>query len=285
MRGLAQSLLNDNQTDAALDTFKQIVDSDPHDAQSYMRIAEVYRRTGRYDLALDALKKAGAELQDSVEVPFNEAVIYQAEGNYDQAAQLLTQLLKKSEKPDGSYSSSERNNRSIFLERLGSVYRDQNKTQLAVDTFHKEIDLGDQETSVRAYQQIIDTYQNSKDWKSATATAQEAVNKYPNDRNLKYVLAGLTADSGQPDAAIAQVKAMLKGTPEDRDTYITLANMNARLKRYPEAEDAANHAVQLSTKSEDKDDAQFTLASIYEREKKYDQSEQLFKQLINSKSE
>ena len=154
------------------------------------------------------LKKAGAELQDSVEVPFNEAVIYQAEGNYDQAAQLLTQLLKKSEKPDGSYSSSERNNRSIFLERLGSVYRDQNKTQLAVDTFHKEIDLGDQDTSVRAYQQIIDTYQNSKDWKSATATAQEAVNKYPNDRNLKYVLAGLTADSGQPDAAIAQVKAM-----------------------------------------------------------------------------
>ncbi len=282
MRGLAQSLLNDNQTDAALDTFKQIVDSDPHDAQSYMRIAEVYRRTGRYDLALDALKKAGVELQDSVEVPFNEAVIYQAEGNYDQAAQLLTQLLKKSEKPDGSYTASERNNRSIFLERLGSVYRDQNKTQQAVDTFHKEIDLGDQETSVRAYQQIIDTYQNSKDWKAATATAQEAVNKYPNDRNLKYILAGLTADSGQPDAAIAQVKAMLKGTPEDRDTYITLANMNARLKRYPEAEDAANHAVQLSTKAEDKDDAQFTLASIYEREKKYDQSEQLFKQLINS---
>ena len=74
----------------------------------------------------------------------------------------------------------------------------------------------------------------------------------------------------------------MKGTPEDRDTYITLANMYARLKRYPEAEDAANHAVQLSTKSEDKDDAQFTLASIYEREKKYDQSEQLFKQLINS---
>jgi len=282
MRGLAQSLLSDNQTDAALDTFKQIVESDPHDAQSYMRIAEVYRRTGRYDQALDALKKAGAELQDSVEVPFNEAVIYQAQGNYDQAAQLLQQLLKKSEKPDNNYNASERNNRSIFLERLGSVYRDQNKTQLAVDTFHKEIDLGDQDTSVRAYQQIIDTYQNAKDWKSATAAAQEAVNKFPNDRNLKFVLAGLTADSGQPDAAVAQVKGMLKGTPEDRDAYGALANIYARLKRYPEAEDAANRALQLSTKSEDKEESEFTLASIYEREKKFDQSEQIFKQIISA---
>ncbi len=282
MRGLAQSLLNDNQTDAALDTFKQIVEADPHDAQSYMRIAEVYRRTGRYDAALDALKKAGAELQDSVEVPFNEAVIYQAQGNFDQSAQLLQQLLKKSEKADNSYTSSDRNNRAVFLERLGSVYRDQNKTQPAVDTFRKMIDLGDQETSIRAYQQIIDTYQQAKDWKSATAAAQEAVTKFPNDRNLKMVSAGLLADSGQPDAALAQVKAMLKGTPDDRETYEALANMYARLKRYPEAEESANHAIQLATKPEDKEEAQYTLGSIYEKEKKYDQSEQVFKQIINT---
>ncbi|HLH08286.1 MAG TPA: tetratricopeptide repeat protein [Terriglobales bacterium] len=282
MRGLAQSLLNENQTEAALETLKQIVEADPHDAQSYMRMAEVYRRTGRFDAALDALKKAGNELQDSLEVPFNEAVIYQSQGNFDQAAQLLQQLLKKSEKPDNSYTTGERNNRAVFLERLGSVYRDQNKTQLAVDTFRKEIELGDPDTGSRAYQQIIDTYQNAKDWKSATAIAQEAVNKFPKDRNLQLILAGQLADSGQADQAIAQVKGMLKGNADDRDTYISLAQMYARLKRYPEAEDAINHALQLSTKPDDKRYAQFVQGSIFEREKKYDQAEDVFKQLINS---
>ncbi len=58
MRGLAQNLMNDGQTDAALEQYKQIVEADPQDPQSYMRMAEIYRRTGRFDQALDALKKA-----------------------------------------------------------------------------------------------------------------------------------------------------------------------------------------------------------------------------------
>jgi predicted Zn-dependent protease len=36
---------------------------------------------------------------------------------------------------------------------------------------------------------------------------------------------------------VAQV-TLLKGTPEDRDVYITLSQMYSRLKRWPEAEAA-----------------------------------------------
>ena len=73
---------------------------------------------------------------------------------------------------------------------------------------------------------------------------------------------------------------MLKGTPEDREVYITLANMNARLKRWPEAEDAANDAVQLSTKPEDKDYAQFLAGLHLRAREEVRPAEQLFKQLI-----
>ena len=34
VRGLAQNLMNDNQTEAALEQYKTIVESDPHDVQS-----------------------------------------------------------------------------------------------------------------------------------------------------------------------------------------------------------------------------------------------------------
>jgi len=278
-RGLAQNLLNDNQSNAALEQFKAIVEADPHDAPSYMRLAEIYRRTGNFDKALEALKKAESEVQDSLEVPYNMAVIYQAQGKYDEAVATLQSLLKKTEKADGKYTAGEKNNRSVFYERLGSVYRDQNKTQLAVENFRHMLDLGG-DSATRGYQQIIDTYRDARDWKSATATAEEAVQKLPNDRGLKMVLAGQLADSGQPDKAIEQTKSLLKGGPEDREVYIALSQIYARLKRWPEAEQSINKALELSAKPEEKDYVNFILASMYERQKKYDQAEDTFKKVL-----
>jgi len=279
MRGLAQNLLNDNQPEAALDQYKQIVDADPHDAQSYLHMAEIYRKTGNFDKAIDALKKADSEVQDSLEVPYNMAVVYQAQGKYDDAAKTLEDLIKKTDKADGKYSPGEKNNRGVFFERLGSVYRDENKTQPAVETFRKMLDLGD-DSAERGYQQIIDTYRDARDWKDATAVAQEAVNRLPNDRNLKLVLAGQLADSGQPDQALAQVKSLLKGNSDDRDIYIALAQMYSRLKRWPEAEENIAKAQQLSTRPDEKQYVDFILGSIYDRQKKYDQAEDTFKRVI-----
>jgi tetratricopeptide (TPR) repeat protein len=278
-RGLAQNLLNDNQSDAALDQFKAIVDADPHDAPSYLRMAELYRRTGNFDKALEALKKAESEVQDSLEVPYNMAVIYQAQGKYDEAVQALQALLKRTEKPDGKYTAGERNNRAVFYERLGSIYRDQSKTAPAVETFRHMIELGD-DNATRGYQQIIDTYRDARDWKAATATAQEAVNRLPNDRGLKLVLAGQLADMGQSEAAIEQTRSLLKGGPEDREVYIALAQIYSRLKRWPDAEQSINKALELSSKSEEKEYVNFILASMYERQKKFDLAEDTFKKVL-----
>ncbi len=279
VRGLAQNLMNDNQTDAALEQYKTIVEADPHDVQSLMRIAEIYRRSGRFDDALATLKKAEAEVQDSQEVPYNMAVIYQAQGKFDDAIQILNKLLQKSEKADGNYTPSERNNRAVFLERLGTIYRDTGKTQLAVDTFKKMLPLGEDNVS-RGYQQLIDTYREAKQWKEATAVAQEAVAKVPKDRNLKMVLAGQLADTGQVDQGLGLIKGMLKGTPEDREVYISLAQMYSRLKRWPEAEEAMAKADQLSTKPEEKDYLNFVAGAMYERQKKYEKAEEMFKKVL-----
>ena len=46
--------MNDGQTEAALEQYKIIADADPYDAQTYMRIAEIYRRNGKYDQALES---------------------------------------------------------------------------------------------------------------------------------------------------------------------------------------------------------------------------------------
>src|SRR5438445_12196449 len=225
------------------------------------------------------MKKAQSMVPDSIDVPYNLARVYQAQGRYDDAAQILQDLLKKTEKPDNNYTQAEKNNRSVFLELLGSVYRDNNNSQLAIDTFRKMLTLGD-ENAQRGYQQIIDTYREAKQWQKATDAAKEATQKLPNDRGLKMVYAAQLADMGQTDAGLDQVKSLLKGTPEDRDVYITLAQMYTRLKRWPEAEAALNKAAELSTKDEEKEYVEFLRGSTYEREKKYDQAEEVFRKVL-----
>ena len=281
-RGLAQNLLNDNQTDAALVQFKIIAAADPQDAQTLMHISEIYRRDGQFEKALETLNKAQTVAPDSMEIEYNRALVQEALGKFDESSSLLQDLLTKTEKSSGTYSTAEKNNRAIFLERLGSVYRDQNKTQPAIDTFRKMVALGD-DSVARGYQQIIETYRDDKNWPAATAAAREAVDKVPNDRSLQLVLAGQEADSGEADAAIARVKAMLNGKPaDDREIYIALGQMYSRLRRYPDAEKSLDKALELSTKPEEKDYVNFIAGSVYERQKKYDEAETYFRKVVAS---
>jgi len=279
IRGLAENLLNDGQIDAALDQYKVIADANPEDAQTYLRISEIYRRQGKYDEALESLKKAAAMVPDALEVPYNIAVVYQAQARYDEAEKILQDLLKKTEKSESSYSQSDRNNRGIFTERLGMVYRDQENYPAAVEAFRKMLTLGD-DNARTGYQNIIDTYREAKQWPQATAVAREAVQKLPTDRELRMVLDAQLADNGDPEKPLADVRSLLKGTPEDRDVYLRLAIMYTRLKRWSDAEEALDKAEHLSTKPDDVEYVYFLRGDAYGREKKYDEAEAQFKKVL-----
>jgi len=283
VRGLAQNLMNDGQTEAALEQYKVIADEDPSDAQTYMRIAEINRRNGKFDQAMEALKKATAVSPDSLEVQYNIAVIDEAQGKYDDAITTLNLLLQKTEHADGQYSIPDKNNRAVFLERLGTVYREANRYPLAVETFRKMVDLGD-DNAIRGYQQLIETYRDNRQWQMATEVAQEAAKKFPDDRDLQMVAASQEADTGNPDAAIARVKAMLKGNADDRAVYVALAQMYSRVKNWKEAEDNISRALNLASKQEDKDYVIFVQGSIYERQKKYDLAEESFRKVLANDS-
>jgi len=276
IRGLAENLMNDGQFEAALEQYKVIVDSNQEDAQSYVRMAEIYRRQGKYDLALESLKKADTLVPDSAEVAYNMAAVYQGQGRYDDAIKLLQDLLKKNDT-----SQADRTNRAIFLERLGMIYREQENYTAAVDTFRKLLPLGD-ENARSGYQEIIDTYREAKQWPQATAAAKEAVQKMPDDRDLRMVLDAQLADTGEVDSAVADVHKMLKGGPEDREVYVRLAIIDTRAKRWSDAEKDLAKAEQISTKAEDKAYVWFLRGDMYQREKMFDQAEEEFKKVLSN---
>jgi tetratricopeptide (TPR) repeat protein len=279
IRGLAENLLNDGQLQAALEQYKVISDSNPEDAQTYVRIAEIYRRQAKYDLALENLKHADTLVPDTMDVPYSMAAVYQAQGRYDDAIKLLQDLVKKTEKSEAGSSQADRNNRAIFIERLGMVYREQENYTAAVDTFRKMLPLGE-ENARSGYQEIIDTYREAKQWPQATAVAKEAVQKMPNDRDLRMVLDAQLADTGEVDKAVADIRSLLKGGPEDREVYLRLGIIYTRSKRWNEALEALAKAEQLSTKPDDKAYVSFLRGDLYQRQKMFDQAEAEFKKVL-----
>ena len=281
IRGLAENYLNDGQLDAALEQYKVIADSNPEDAQTYIRIAEIYRRQGKYDLALENLKRADTLVPDTMDVPYSMAAVYQAQGRYDDAIKLLQDLLKKTEKAETGSSQADRNNRAIFIERLGMIYRDQENYTAAVETFRKMLVLGD-DNARSGYQEIIDTYREAKQWPQATAVAKEAVQKLPDDRDLRMVLDAQLADMGQVDQSVSDIRSMIKGGPEDRDAYVRLGIIFTRAKRWSDAEEALSKAEQLSTKADDKAYVYFLRGDLYQRQKMFDQAETEFKKVLTA---
>jgi tetratricopeptide (TPR) repeat protein len=283
IRGLAENLLNDGQLDAALEQYKVIADSNPEDAQTYVRMAEIYRRQAKYDLALESLKRADTLVPDQAEVAYSIAAVYQAQGRYDDAIKLLQDLVKRTEKSEAGSSNADRNNRAIFLERLGMVYREQENYPAAVETFRKMLPLGEENTR-QGYQEIIDTYREAKQWPQATAAAKEAVQKLPDDRDLRMVLDAQLADTGELDKSVADIRSLLKGGPEDREVYLRIGIIYTRGKRYDDALAALAKAEQLSIKPEDKGYVSFLRGDLYQRQKMFDQAETEFKKVLTTTS-
>ena len=278
-RGLAQALLNDNQLSPALKHFEAISTADPQDAQTYLRIAEIERRQGHYEQALTTLKKAKALASDSLEIGFNEALIDDSLGHYDEAAQALQQLVKQTTHPDGQYADAEKNNRNIFLDRLANIYREQNKTEQAVQTYQLMVAMGG-ESAERGYQGQVDAYRDAKQYEKATQVAQQAALAMPKDKSVQLMLAGQLADTGKAEEGIKLAKAQLKGNAGDREVNLALAQIYTRLRRWKDAADEIDAADALSTKQDDKIYIYFLRGALDERQKHYDSAEEQFRKIL-----
>jgi Flp pilus assembly protein TadD len=282
-RGLANALLTDGQLDDALKILTGIVTVEPQDAQSQIHISEIERRKGHYDQALATLEKAKPLAPDSLELIYNEALIYDALGRYDDATGVLTKLVSDSAHADGKYSDGEKANRAIFLDRLAIIYREQNKTTEAVATYKQLIPLGGDYVK-SGYQGQVDAYRDTHQWKEATAVAADVAKAMPKDRAIQLMYAGQLADTGKVDEGVALANAQLaatKGTADERDSHLALAQIYIRLKRWQDASAELTSAESLATKPDEKLYVAFLRGTLYDRQKRYDEAEVEFRKALD----
>ena len=279
LHALAQDLLNDNQLAAALPVYQQLVAADPNDVDSYVRIFDIQRRQGKYDDALATLKKAKALSTggDNLELAFNEAQLYDALSRYDDAIAALKAVLNATHR--SLYSAPEKSNRAIFLDRLGSIYREAGKTSDAVDTYKEIIALGG-EFVARGYDGEVEAYRDAHQWKDALAAAVEATKAMPGDKRVELMYASQLADSGQGDEALKLANAQLTNTAEDRDLLFSIAVINLRLHHSAEAMSDLDKAESYATTPDQHLSIDLMRATVYDHDKQFDKAEAEYKKAL-----
>jgi len=271
-RGLAAALTASGQMDAAAKVYSQIIGSDPQDPQALIHQAEIQRQQGKYEQSLATLKTAQSLVTENPELSFNEALDYDALGRYNDAIQTLRSVLAATASADGKYSDGERNNRSIFLDRLGIVAREAGRTDDAVDAYKQLAALGGDYQSRGAEGEVM-AYRDAHQWVLALQAAAEAAKAVPANHEIQLTYASQLADTGKVEEGLKLAQAQLTGTPDDRDVYFAIGDINVRARRWKDASLALDKAEALSPKPEQKVFIYYSRAALAEGQKNYEQAE------------
>ena len=279
LRGLAQTLLSEEKYTEALSAYQKLSDMLPDDADTYLRIAQIYRELHQLDKAEENLVKARQYAPGSLEVMYNEAMIYESQGRFEDAIRVLSDAVT-GVKAQSKVLPSRRRSLSILYQQLGMLYKDTQNYQAAIYTFQELSRLGDEEDR-RSRLLIMDTYRQARDLPKALQAGKEAIAKYPDDSSIRNSLAMMLGEAQQPDEAIKLLQAGLKGGAGDRETFLSYAQIYERSHRFTEAETAARKAESLAVQPADNELAWLILGAIFERQKQYEKAEEEFKKVID----
>src|SRR5438477_3056202 len=283
-RGLGQTLIAEQKYPEALSVYQKLSELMPDDADVYLRLAQVYRELHQMDKAEETLVKARQYSPGSLDVMYNEAMVYEEQGRYEDAIRVLSEAVT-GVKGQSVSMPSRKQSLAVLYQQLGQLYRDTQNFPAAVNTYEELCRLGEEEDR-RGRLLIIETYRVAKELPKALQAGKEAYAKYPKDPAIKSNYALLLGESNQTKEAVKLIRAQLNGTEADRETYLNIAQIYERARRYKEAEQSARSAEAVAGNPRDNEMTWFLLGAIYERQKFFDKAEVEFKKAldVNSKS-
>jgi tetratricopeptide (TPR) repeat protein len=277
-KGLAHTLLSEEKYPEAIEQYQRLSQMDAEDPNSYLRLAEIYKQTDQLDKAEQNVLIAKQHAPGNLEVIYYEASIYEAQGRFEDSIRVLSGAVS-GVKSQSEFTPSRRRTLAILYQQLGQLYRETSNYAAAVNTFEEMLRLGPEEDR-RARGMIIDTYRDARDITKALDASRKALDAYPKDRAIRVTQALLYGENAQTDQAASLLRAMLDSSAGDFEIQLDLAQVFQQSKRWPDAEQAVRTAEKIAPGAREKEMASFMLGAIYERQKKIDQAEQKFRQVL-----
>jgi len=277
-RQLANNLVMGDQLDDAIRVYEELVEDEPKDLGSVLRLSQIYRQKKNYDKARDFAKKARELDGTNLDVRFNDVVLLETEGKTTEALALMKETVESTSRR--SYLPQEKSTRVMLLERLGVMQRTYEQFPDAIKSFEEIMTL-DPATSSKMQAQIVETYHQAKDFTKADAMADEFLKQNPNDRTLRRIKGIMLGEMGKPAQGAETIAKLLDGK-EDREVHLAIASVWEKGKNFGEMAKSLDQAEKLSTTPDEKETIYFMRGAMLEKQKNFSGAEAEFQKVLKA---
>jgi tetratricopeptide (TPR) repeat protein len=276
----AHDFANAGQFDDAIKLYQQLADAKPLDAEPYFRMGQIRQEQHNFEDARKYIDKAKEIDKFSPDVRNADALLLADEGKFPEAIAAMKGVLDLMAKP--SNDPAQKAMRARVLEELGNLYRRNSQYDQAVDTFKEMIAL-DPEQAAKGAAEVIETHRQSKDYAKAQQEADAAVASFPDDAGIRSERAQLFSDQGKTDAAVAELRKLLKNNPDnDLGVDLDIAEKYQQGHNYAAAAKTLDDAEKLAKDDKNRTAVFFSRGALYERQKKFDLAEKEFRRVLEA---
>jgi tetratricopeptide (TPR) repeat protein len=279
-RQLAENLLLGGQVDEAVRVYEELVEDEPKDIGSILRISQIYQQKRNFAKAREFVKKAKDLDPTNLDARFNEVVLLDSEGKSAEALAALKDMLDSTARR--SYLPTEKTVRISLLERYADMQRRNEKFAEAVKSFEEIQTLDPSATTANKVQaQIVETWRQAKDYPKADALADDFLKKNPNDRMMRRVKAIILSETGKAPEGADLLTKLLDGK-EDREIHIAIAGVWEKGRNYTEMAKSLDAASKLSQTPDEQETITFMRGAMLEKQKNFDAAEAEFQKILKA---
>jgi tetratricopeptide (TPR) repeat protein len=259
-------LMREGHLAEAIAEYERALEAEPKHAQAWNNLGVTLDAQGKYERARRCFRKAVAADPRYAEAHFNLGLAYFWRNDHLLATRHFEKAVAlEPRRASGPYT------------KLGAVYLAQGEKERAVEAYQRALEASadDGRPNTEAHQGLARAYLGLGRVDEAVATLRTAVEAFPRDASARAAYGDALKAKGDLDGALAQYEERLKLEPT-AEAKLALAGAYARKRVGAKAEPL--YAAVMEEEPEHRD-ARLGLADLYLAMGRYDEAEQLLKQL------
>jgi len=258
-------LYQHNRFNEAVEYARKAVEINPN---SYFctNLGNIYKETGKMDLAIDLYNQALEYEPDNAKVYFNLGYSYKIKNELNTAIEYYKRSVELDPSNQAAYAN------------LGNIYAIQKKLNEAVECYKKAIELNPEDASM--YNSLGNTYFDLKEIDKAIECYKKAVKLKPNYEEVYINLGSAYLEKNDNDMAIDYLEFALELNDQNYLTHLFMGNVLLDKEIINEAIESYQTALNLKP---DDPGILLNMGNAYKKNEEFDKAINIFYKILEIK--